>query len=317
MEKLVTNTVNVFSDEELEVIAVEELKEDPTKMAEDVAILQEWIRTCPHLENSRQDTFFLRIFHRGCDYNLDLTKTKLDLFYSVRANLPAWFDDWDPTQESVQRILNAGVYLPLRGFDKQGRYVILVRQSLQDPSTMTTDDCYKAFLMIFALALEGNMQAYTRGYVMISDQEGVTTSHAMMMTPGVMKKHTVVFQDAYPMDNKILINNSRLFMLNMPSLIEKFFNMFLSYLDEQYKTMIKVLPKGDHECLKENLGEEILPTEYGGKNGSVEDIKDFWKEEMIKHTDFFKKQTTYKADESLRPGKPKTASDLFGSCSIM
>eukprot|EP00092_Neocalanus_flemingeri_P067667 GFUD01082623.1.p1 GENE.GFUD01082623.1~~GFUD01082623.1.p1 ORF type:complete len:153 (-),score=36.03 GFUD01082623.1:11-469(-) len=152
---------------------------------------------------------------------------------------------------------------------------------------------------------------------MISDQEGVTTSHAMMMTPGVMKKHTVVFQDAYPMENKILIKNSRLFMLNMPSLIEKFFNMFLSYLDEQYKTMIKILPKGDYKALKAELGEDILPAEYGGKNGSVEDIKDFWKEEITKHADYLKKQPTYKTNESLRPGKPKTSSDLFGSCNIM
>ena len=317
MEKLVTNTVNVLSDEELNTIAVEEFNEDPDKTATDVATLQEWIKTCPHLANIRQDTQFLRIFHRGCDYSLDLTKTKLDLFYSVRANLPAWFDDWDPTLENVLRILDAGVYLPLRGFDKHGRYVILVRQKYVDPVTMTTDDCYKAFMMIFTIALEGNLQAYTRGYVMISDQEGVTTSHAIMMTPGVMKKHTVVFQDAYPMENKVLIKNSRLFMLNMPSLIEKFFNMFLSYLDEKYKTMIKILPKGDYEALKEEVGEDILPVEYGGKNESVEEIKNFWKEEITKNGDFLKKQTAYKTEESLRPGKPKTSSDLFGSCNIM
>ena len=317
MEKLVDNTINVLSDDELEKLAVEEFKEDPDKLAEEIASLQEWIKTQPHFSSIRQDTQFLRLFYRGCNYKLDITKSKLDLFYSVRANLPAWFDDWDPRLENVKRVLDAGVYLPLRGFDKDGRYVILVRQRLADPATMTIDDCYKAFLMLFAIALEGNLQTYTRGYVLISDQEGVTTSHAMMMTPGVMKKHTVVFQDAYPMENKILINNSRLFMLNMPSMIEKFFNMFLSYLDDQYKTMIKILPKGDYEALKEELGEEILPAEYGGKNGTVNEIKDFWKEELNKHPEFLKKQTTYKTDESVRPGKPKTSSDLFGSCSIM
>jgi len=317
MEKLVTNTVNVLGDEELDIIAVEEYKEDPAKITEDVSSLQKWMKTQPHMSNARQDSEFLRLFLRGCDYNLDTTKTKLDLFNSVRANLPAWFDDWDPQQESVKRVIDAGVYLPLRGFDKEGRYVILVRQKMADPATMTTDDCYKAFLMLFAIALEGNRQAYTRGYVMISDQEGVTTSHAMMMTPGVMKKHTVVFQDAYPMENKILIQNSRLFMVNMPSLIEKFFNMFLSYLDEQYKTMVKILPKGNYDALKEELGEDILPVEYGGKNGAIDDIKDFWKEELNKHPEFLKKQTTYRTDESLRPGKPKTSAELFGSCSIM
>jgi len=318
MNSLVRNTVNVFSDKELATVALEEFKEVPEKIAEDVATLQQWIKSSPHLENIRQDAEFLRMFHRGCNHSLEISKTKLDLFYSARANLPSWFDDWDPKLESVSRILNAGVYLPLRGFDKKGRYVILVRQQYADPALMTTDDCYKAFLMVFSLALEGNTQAYTKGYVMISDQDAVTTSHAMMiMTPGVMRKHTVVFQDSYPMDNEILIRNSRLFILNMPSLIERFFNMFLGYLDEKYKTMIKILPRGDYDTLKQEVGEDILPIEYGGTNGSVEEIKDFWKEEVIKQSEFLKTQTTYKTDESLRPGKPKTPSDLFGSCSIM
>ena len=317
MDMLVTNTVNVLADEELEKLAVEEFKEDPDKIAEDIASLQSWIKTQPHMSSVRQDAEFLRLFLRGCDYNIDTTKTKLDLFFTVRANLPAWFDDWNPQQESVKRVIDAGVYLPLRGFDKEGRYVILVRQKLADPAVMATDDCYKAFLMVFALALEGNKQAYTRGYVMISDQEGVTTSHAMMMTPGVMKKHTVVFQDAYPMENKILIRNSRLFIVNMPSLIERFFNMFLSYMGEQYKTMVRILPKGNYEALKDELGEEILPAEYGGKNETVDDIKNFWIEETNKHPEFLKKQQSYRTDETLRPGNPKTASELFGSCSIM
>ena len=94
------------------------------------------------------------------------------------------------------------VYLPLRGYDRQGRYCILVRQARADPAIMTADQCYRAFLLIFSVALEGNLQAYTRGYCLLSDQDGVTASHAMMLTPAIMRKHTVVFQDSYPMDNK-------------------------------------------------------------------------------------------------------------------
>ena len=50
------------------------------------------------------------------------------------------------------------------------------------------------FMMLFTLAMEGNQQAYCRGYVILSDQAHITLRHAMMMTPGVLKQHMVVFQ---------------------------------------------------------------------------------------------------------------------------
>ena len=50
------------------------------------------------------------------------------------------------------------------------------------------------FMMLFTLAMEGNQQAYCRGYVILSDQADITLRHAMMMTPGVLKQHMVVFQ---------------------------------------------------------------------------------------------------------------------------
>ena len=50
--------------------------------------------------------------------------------------------------------------------------------------------------MLFTLAMEGNKQAYCRGYVILSDQADITLRHAMMMTPGVLKQHMVVFQVA-------------------------------------------------------------------------------------------------------------------------
>ena len=133
------------------------------------------------------------------------------------------------------------------GYDKQGRVVLIVRQRMADPSVMTVDTMYKVFIMIFTLIMEGNEQGYSRGYVILSDQEGIALRHAMVMTPTLLKKHMMVFQDSYPMDNQILINNSRLFIMNMPGIMEKFLNMFRSALDEKYQKILRILPKVDIE----------------------------------------------------------------------
>ena len=47
------------------------------------------------------------------------------------------------------------------------------------------------------------------------------------------------------MDNQLLIENSRLFIINMPGMLEKFVNMFRAAQDEKYKNIMRPLPKLD------------------------------------------------------------------------
>ena len=37
----------------------------------------------------------MKFFLRGCGHSLERTKARLELFFSVKTNLPAWFDGWD------------------------------------------------------------------------------------------------------------------------------------------------------------------------------------------------------------------------------
>ena len=66
--------------------------------------------------------------------------------------------------------------------------------------------------------------------------------------------------------------------------------------------MVKIIPRGNCEALKAEVGDEILLVEYGGSNGTVDYIKNFWIEEVANQAEFLKKQTTYRTDKSLREG---------------
>jgi len=312
---LVEGNINKESDEALEIYARDVFNEDPEIIAKNITALQQWIDSTPHMRNIRQDKPMLRMFFRGCNYNLEATKEKLDMYFSVRSLLPIWFDDWEPTQKKLQEIFSAGIYLPLCGFDKKGRYASLLRVKQVVPSSMEVDDIYKCFIMLFALQLEGNLQAQTKGQVIILDEEGFTTSHAFMMTPATLKKLMVVFQEAYPMDNEDLIKMSLIYFLNMPGIMKKFFKLFLSFMNDKYKQMVKTHSSGKYDDLIEELGEDVLPSDYGGKNKSVAELTQFWKEEVSRQSDWLIKETKFKTDESLREGKSKIQTRL--SCSIM
>ena len=81
---VVTNTINVVSEEELKRDAREVFGETEEVMARDLADIKTWINDTAHMRNVRQDESFLRLFLRGCNYNVKETKEKLDMYFSVR-----------------------------------------------------------------------------------------------------------------------------------------------------------------------------------------------------------------------------------------
>ena len=234
--------------------------------------------------------------------------------YVCRSLLPNWFDNWDPSDPALQKIISAGVFVPLQGYDKQGRYSILVRMGQVAPSIMSAEDCYKVLIMLVNLVLEGNVQERTKGICFLIDMEGMGACHSTLMNPNLLKKLVIVFQEAYPMDNEILVDLSRLYFLNMPKILEKLFSIFLTFLNKRYKKMMMVQDK-DSSNMFDEMGEDILPAEYGGTNRTVEELTMFWEEELTRHTPWLLAQRDFRTDESVRVGKSKLQSML--SCSIM
>jgi len=311
---LVTNTINLVAEEQLAADSRAVFQEDEAAVARDLADLRTWISATPHMRTTRTDELFLRLFLRGCNYNLKDTKEKLDMYFTVRSLIPNWFDNWDPADPSLQKIVAAGVFLPLQGYDRLGRYCILVRMGQVAPMSMSAEDCYKVFIMLFNMVLEGNVQSQTKGMTMVVDMEGMGAMHSTMMNPNLLKKLVIVFQEAYPMDNEILVDLSRLYVLNMPKLMEKLFSIFLTFLNKRYKKMIKIQDK-DSSTMFEEMGPEILPAEYGGTNRSCPELATFWEAELARQEAWLSRQREFRTDEAARVGRSKLATML--SCSIM
>ena len=142
----------------------------------------------------------------------------------------------------------------------------------------------------------------------------LTASHSTMISPPLLKKLVVVFQEAYPMDNDTLVDMSSMYFLNMTRIVEKVFSIFLSFLNKRYKKMITIQDKNS-SVMQDDLGEEILPAEYGGTNRNSEELTEFWVEEMSRQSSWLERQCQYKTDESVRVGKSKVSSLL--SCVVM
>lgn len=63
-----------------------------------------------------------------------------------------------------------------------------------------------------------------------------------------------------------------------------------------------------HKYIPKNL----LPAEYGGDNGTIQDIIDYWEKKVLEYRDFLIEDGTFGTDEAKRVGKHKHAESLFG-----
>lgn len=114
-------------------------------------------------------------------------------------------------------------------------------------------------------------QASVCGAVVISDAVGSTMAHMKNFSPTMSKKMITIFEEAYPSRPK------EMHILNMPGFVDSVFNMIKGFMKEKMRQRMQIHKKGDYSKLQEALGTEVLPIEYGGTNGSIDDIAGgFW-----------------------------------------
>jgi len=299
-------SLNAWGNEELLKAADEEFQETLKLLKSSLTDIKKWLAKTPHLHSICKDDEFLTTFLRGCKYSLERTKEKLDNFHAVKSCSPEWFDNWDPFDPAVQEILNTGLFLPLPGYDQHGRFVTLNLSGKVKPSKMKLDDLIRASMMIISVARKNDEQAIIRGFVMVQDMDGIGAEHLTMFNIAVIKKLITMGKTAWPVRPK------GAHILNRPIIMESIHNMVKNMQEEKMRNRNTVHKPGDLTKLHEDLGTEILPKEYGGTNGTVEDLRIYWKKEVENHKDWLLEQNKYKTDEAKRPGKPKLHSDLFG-----
>ncbi|XP_042230142.1 alpha-tocopherol transfer protein-like isoform X2 [Homarus americanus] len=290
--------------EELQKRAKEEINEDPERRAEDIQHIRDWLKHQPHIKARTDDWTILR-FLRGCKFSLQRTKEKLDMFYTCKSLCPEWYKNRDPQDKKMRAILELGTCLPLPGYDSRGRKVVLTRWGEFDPSHIGLSDLMKVSLAVLDVWMEEDEQASVTAMVMVEDCGGLTFSHLATFTPTFAKKASTIIQEGYPMRPKGLN------YINTPAAFDTVFNIFKTFMKEKMKRRTH-FHGSDLDSLHKEVPKEVLPVEYGGTNGTIEDIKKYWLQRVDARRDWLIEDEQYGVDESKRPGKAKTSADLFG-----
>lgn len=288
--------------EEMSKFIQVELNENPATREKDVEAIKEWLIKQPHLPQF-DDEQRIMTFLRGCKFSLEKCKYKLDMYFTMRAMVPEFFSNRDVKNPSLQELLRLVQIPPLPGLTKNGRRVIVMRGIEKDVPTPSVSEAMKLALMIGDVRLREESHGVA-GDVYILDASVATPTHFAKFTPALVKKFLVCVQDAYPVKLK------EVHVINISPLVDTIVTFVKPLIKEKIRN--RIFLHSDIKTLYEHVPREMLPAEYGGDAGPIQDIHEMWIKKLEEYTPWFKEQESVKANEALRPDKPKTYDDLFG-----
>ena len=68
----------------------------------------------------------------------------------------------------------------------------------------------------------------------------------------------------------------------------------------------------DLNSLYQHVPQKYLPVEYGGENGTIDQIIEDACNRILENREYFLEESKYGTDEKLRPGKPIDFDTIFG-----
>ncbi|XP_011871609.1 PREDICTED: alpha-tocopherol transfer protein-like [Vollenhovia emeryi] len=244
-----------------------------------IAEMRHWLK-----ENDNSlaqiDDFFILRFLRVCKFNLEKTRIRMQNYYKQKSRLPEWYMNKDPCRPELQELLDMGVFLPLRKPDGQGRLVIVVYGTRHDPRKHKIADLCTIGIMAVELAMRNYPAASLYGCSVFINVANPTMRHALQLQPQVIMNIVHTWQSCYP------IRMQSITMFNAPEYIDVVARIFRSFMTEKLKNRFHIYSHRTTQNCFEDIPANILPVEYGGTDGTVQELAEYWKKLIMENRDW-------------------------------
>lgn len=276
----------------------EEVSTDPETRKRDVAAIRDWLSKQPHLPNHMDDTRLER-FLFGCKNSIERCKLILERYFSVRTAIPEFFAVRDPLAREIQECCEAIQYFILPSLTDEGYRVTILRLKDSTIDKFSIQTISRRILMVLDTRL---IEEQCLSNIMVIDLEGFGVVHFTKCSPtqSIVRKAMLAMQDSMP------LRLHRVHFLHAPAFIENILNIFYPLLKVRLVQKFRIHTGGGEE-LHSYMNKDILPNEWGGKAGTLDELNGAWKKKIEKNRDWFlREEKLSRTNENARLPESKT-----------
>ncbi|XP_029166212.1 alpha-tocopherol transfer protein-like, partial [Nylanderia fulva] len=147
---------------------------------------------------------------------------------------------------------------------------------------------YRVSSVVVDLVLRDSIEASLYGLVVIIDLGDATLRHVAQLTPFVVMNVIHAWQGCYPV--RIQLLNS----INVPGYAKCVVELSTHFLNKKLRERFCVYSRQTaHDCFKD-MPVNILPVEYGGTDGTIQELIEYWKKVVEENREWVIDDEKYK-----------------------
>ncbi|KAK4878155.1 hypothetical protein RN001_010661 [Aquatica leii] len=276
-------------------------KHEKTKndVKQDVDIISKWLKTQPHLPEAPDERIIERFLLLN-KFRLEVTKQKIDMYYTVRSMIPEFYDR-NPNEKVMRKVLDVVPFIPLPKLTKDLNRVVVIKALDVDVDNFDPGAYIAHTLNVAEVRLR---EDYYHKELQIYDLLGLKLGHLTKFTPSLIRKGSFVIE-------KVFANISAgIHFVNAPNFVDPFLALLKNTLKP--KLAEKVFVHKTFDSLSKIISKDVLPKDYGGNEKSLKELLEEWKQVFLEFDDLFEHLRQVKVDEKLRVEPITFANDLFG-----
>ncbi|CAH2094177.1 unnamed protein product [Euphydryas editha] len=280
-----------------------EFEKNPDISPEDIRKLREWLKTQPHLPEEHITDLDLILVFFCCDKSAEVSKQVLDLHYTLKTHLTAFFQNRVLDKKLIQ-CMNSVLITPLPTFTVNGYKAMYCRLLDGDPKRYVFSDINRVFAMIFDLVQyeEGTWP----GFVILIDMDLACIGHLGRVDLLLLRQVIYFLQEC------MLLKLKEVHFLNAPYFMDKVISLLRPFTKKTLLDIIKVHER-ESDSLYKYVQKSSLPKESGGCYKDNITLRD----EMIRLLEdnkrYFEEESRKRVNDSLRQNGKTNVEDLFGT----
>lgn len=277
-----------------------DLGENSDRLENDINELRSWLEKQTHLV-SRTDDQFLVTFLRRCNFDLEESKKRIEVFLTCKSSYPELFKNREVDTKALEVLKSGLVTIPPKSLPNNGPRIILSDFSKFDPKKCSFKDVVRTRCMMFELlAFEDDISSIS-GVEFVFDMKNCSILQAWYLEPSVLRKVSVYQEKCIPLRIR------QIHMINMNKKLQGIVQFVRSFMNTSESSTELLIHENESDLYK-YIPQESMPVEYGGTNGTEQEFIEEWEKVFLDHVKYFEEDSKLGLAE--KPAKESNGSGL-------